>query len=241
MAQLPHPPSGGTAGSLTDLLQVHNLRKDFADPHGGVRRVIAMDSFTLAPGEQAALEGSSGSGKTTFLHLLAGLVRPDAGRVVLEGVDVFSLSEARRDTLRARRMGIVYQGFHLLGGLTALENVLVAMAAAGRADSHHAEDLLGAVGLADRMEDRPAALSAGQQQRVALARALANRPALLLADEPTANLDPSASEGAVGLMRRLCREEGAALLLVSHDPRVLEGFDRREVLAPPPSTGAAAT
>jgi putative ABC transport system ATP-binding protein len=141
-----------------------------------------------------------------------------------------ALDEAGRDRLRARRIGYVFQTFNLLQGLSALENVMLAMALAGRADEARARALLERVGLGDRLADRPRQLSAGQQQRVAVARALANRPALVLADEPTGNLDPASAGACLALLRETCLESGAALLLVSHDPAVLGALPQRTAL-----------
>jgi len=210
------------------LLSVQNLKKSFRDPDGATLSVVDVPSFHLGVGEQVGLRGTSGSGKTTFLHLIAGILRADAGEISISGEPVSRWPEAKRDTFRATYIGYVYQSFHLLPGYTALENVLVGMMFGPGADRDRARDLLASLGLADRMEHRPRQLSIGQQQRVALARALAHRPKLILADEPTGNLDPRHAGEAMERIRESCREEGAALLLVSHDPQLLDGFDRLE-------------
>jgi len=207
------------------VLELDQLVKRYASPEGGVETVIDIERFTLEEGAQVALQGTSGSGKTTLLNLIAGILRPDAGRIVLAGHDLTSLSESERDGVRARHLGYVFQTFNLLQGYTALENVLLGMAFGGGVDHGRAEALLGEVGLKDRLGYRPRQLSVGQQQRVAVARALANEPDLVLADEPTGNLDPRLAADALGLIRRLCRESGAALLLVTHDAGILEQFD----------------
>jgi putative ABC transport system ATP-binding protein len=171
------------------------------------------------------LRGESGSGKTTFLHLIAGILAPDAGRVVLDGRDVAALGEAGRDRVRAEAIGYIFQTFNLLQGHTVLENVELGMAFGRGVDRAHATALLQRVGLGDKLAHFPRQLSTGQQQRVAVARALANKPKLVLADEPTGNLDHKNSREALALIREVCRENGAALLLVSHDEEVLGQFE----------------
>jgi len=207
------------------LLQIENLRKDYRAPDGSVHRVLDIPAFSLEAGAEVAIAGASGSGKTTFLNVIAGIRRPDAGRVVFEGTDLARLSEGQRDAFRARHIGYVFQTFNLLEGYTALENVLLGMLFGPGADRRLARELLAELGLGDRLRHRPSQLSIGQQQRVALARALANRPRLVLADEPTGNLDPEQGREALGMIRDMCRAHGAALLLVSHDPSVLAAFD----------------
>jgi len=173
-----------------------------------------------------ALSGASGLGKTTLLHLIAGILRPDAGSIRLAGQEVTALGEASRDRLRALTLGYIFQTFNLLPGFTCLENVLLGMSFGPGPDRTFAEQLLRRVGLGERLHHRPRQLSTGQQQRVAVARALANRPKLVLADEPTGNLDAANSREALRLIREACAENGAALLLVSHDREVLAAFDR---------------
>ncbi|MGK0220453.1 MAG: ABC-type lipoprotein export system ATPase subunit [Planctomycetota bacterium] len=208
------------------LLRVQNLVKRYRSPEGPVQTVLDVPAFELAECEQVALAGTSGSGKTTFLHVIAGILRADEGLVEVDGVDLLRLSEAGRDKLRARSIGYVFQTFHLLGAYSALENVVLGMSFGGKPDQEFAKHLLEELGLESRMHHRPHQLSVGQQQRVALARALAGRPKLVLADEPTGNLDEVHSAEALGIIRRLCREYEAALLLVSHDRAVLDDFER---------------
>ena len=175
--------------------------------------------------------GRSGSGKTTLLHVIAGISRPDSGVVRIDGCDITRLSEAGRDRFRADKIGYVFQTFNLLPGFSALENVLLGMSfAGGRTDPARARELLDRVGLAHRLTHRPAALSVGEQQRVAVARALANRPKLLLADEPTANVDSGHQQQIIDLVRQTCREENVALLIVTHTAEVAEQFGRVERL-----------
>jgi putative ABC transport system ATP-binding protein len=209
------------------VLTITDLRKSFPSPEAGGQpvEIVRVARFELAAGQQLALRGESGSGKTTFLHLIAGLLAADAGRIDLDGVNVAALGEAARDRLRAERIGYIFQTFNLLQGYTVLENVLLGMSfGGGRMDRGRAAALLERVGLGARRHHFPRQLSTGQQQRVAVARALANRPRLVLADEPTGNLDRRRGQEALALIREACAEAGAALLLVSHDPDVLGQF-----------------
>jgi putative ABC transport system ATP-binding protein len=199
------------------VIELHDVRKSFPLPGGETVRVLDVDSFVMAAGEQCALEGQSGSGKSTLLHVISGIMRPDSGRVVVDGIDLTRLDEARRDRVRADQLGLVFQQFNLLPGFTALENVLVAMSfGSGRPDRDRAAGLLAAVGL-----------SIGQQQRVAVARALANRPRVILADEPTASIDPAHQQQVIDLLKNTCAEERVALLVVTHAPEVAGQFPRR--------------
>jgi len=212
------------------LLEVTDLVKAFASPDGESTTIIDIPRFALAPEEHVAIRGASGSGKTTFLNLIAGILQADRGDILLAGQHVTKLSESGRDRLRATTIGYVFQNFNLLQGYTALENVLLGMLFGPGIDVKHARGLLERVGLSNRLDYRPGQLSIGQQQRVAVARALANKPKLVLADEPTGNLDLKHSTDALNLIREVCRENGAALLLVSHDTDVLGAFERGEDL-----------
>jgi ABC-type lipoprotein export system ATPase subunit len=211
---------------MSAILQLRDLQKSFAAPDGERQLVIDVPELELAEREQVGLAGRSGSGKTTLLNLIAGLLTPDRGSVVVGGVDLASLSESDRDALRARELGYVYQTFNLLDGYSALENVLLGMMFGRGADRAVAEGLLAELGLGDRLHHRPNQLSIGQRQRVAVARALAGRPRLVLADEPTGSLDTHHAGEALALLRTVCERHAAALLLVSHDPEVLGTFDR---------------
>lgn len=214
------------------MLAVTDLKKSFVSPDGERVDIVSVPQFALAPGEQVALRGESGSGKTTFLHLIAGILAADSGRVALDGAEMTALSEARRDRLRAEKLGYIFQTFNLLQGYTVLENVVLGMSFGPRgADRKHAREVLTRVGLGHRLDHFPNQLSTGQQQRVAVARALANRPKLVLADEPTGNLDRKHAADALKLIREVCREDGAALLLVSHDELVLGQFESRHDFA----------
>ncbi len=181
--------------------------------------ILADVSFSVNPGESVAIVGSSGSGKSTLLGLLAGLDVPSAGRVLLDGENLFDLDEDGRAALRGRGMGFVFQSFQLLPGLTALENVMLPLELAGRANAAEvARDHLERVGLGGRVRHRPAQLSGGEQQRVALARAFAVAPRILLADEPTGNLDVHTGAQVIELLFELNRAQGASLVVVTHDP-----------------------
>ena len=208
------------------MLAVTDLKKSFLSPEGQRVEILHVPTFTVASGAQTALRGESGSGKTTFLNLIAGILAADSGRVTLEGAEMTALSEPKRDRLRAEKLGYIFQTFNLLQGYTVIENVVLGMSFGPRgADRGHAREMLERVGLAHRLDHFPNQLSTGQQQRVAVARALANRPKLVLADEPTGNLDRKNARESLGLIREVCREQGAALLLVSHDEMTLGEFE----------------
>ena len=207
------------------MLAIRGLKKSFVSPEGAQTPVVDGAHFRLEAGAQLALRGESGSGKTTFLHLIAGILAADTGAIEIDGSAMTSLGEAGRDKLRAAKIGYIFQTFNLLQGLTVLENVMTGMAFGPGVDREHARAMLERVGLGARLRHFPRQLSTGQQQRVAVARALANRPKLVLADEPTGNLDRKNSIEALALIRETCRENGAALLLVSHDEQVLAQFE----------------
>lgn len=208
------------------MLDVAGLKKSFLGPEGARVHIVNVPAFTLGPGDQLALRGESGSGKTTFLHLIAGILAADSGRVTIDAVEMSGLSESGRDRVRAEKLGYIFQTFNLLQGFTVIENVMLGMAFGPRgADKARARQMLTQVGLSERLDHYPRQLSTGQQQRVAVARALANAPKLVLADEPTGNLDRRHGRDALRLIREACEENGAALLLVSHDERVLAQFE----------------
>jgi len=213
------------------LLATRDLVKSYRRPDAGEHRVLDVQEFALAAGEQIALRGESGSGKTTFLNLIAGILAPDSGSIMLDGHELAKLGEARRDRLRAETIGYIFQTFNLLQGHTVLENVELGMAFGRGVNRSQAEGLLQRVGLGEKLHHYPRQLSTGQQQRVAVARALANRPKLVLADEPTGNLDRRNARESLQLIREVCRETGAALLLVSHDERVLAQFEQMKDFA----------
>jgi putative ABC transport system ATP-binding protein len=200
----------------------------------GERLLTVLDGVDLAvaAGESVAVLGPSGSGKSTLLALAAGLDRPTAGEVLLDGEPIHGLSEDRLALLRRRKVGFVFQSFQLLGNLTARENVLLPLEIAGARDAgRRADELLAEVGLAERGHHYPAQLSGGEQQRVALARAFATRPPLLLADEPTGNLDSATGRRVLEALAALRAREGTTLVLVTHDPAVAAIADRLVHLA----------
>lgn len=214
-----------------EILQLTQLKKSYITPEGGQHWVVDVPEFSLAEKAQVALSGESGSGKTTLLNLIAGILKPDSGVITVAGQEMSALNEPGRDRLRASTIGYIFQTFNLLQGYTCLENVLLGMSFGAGVDRPYAQELLRRVGLGDRMKHHPRQLSTGQQQRVAVARALANRPKLVLADEPTGNLDPKNAREALALIRENCAEAGASLLLVSHDREVLQQFQTVHRLA----------
>ena len=198
---------------------------------GGVETPVLRDvDLALAAGERVAIVGESGSGKSTLLHVAAGLERPGAGSVRLEGRELTGLDEAARTRLRRSRVGIVFQSFHLIPTLTALENVMLPLELATGLDAaarrQRATGQLAAVGLAGKEERHPEQLSGGEQQRVAIARALVHQPALILADEPTGNLDSRTGEAIFRLLLEQVQATGCALLLVTHSAELAGRLDR---------------
>ena len=209
------------------MLQLRNVQKSYTEPDGSRLPILDIPQFDVGSGEQMALVGKSGCGKTTLLHTIAGITRADAGEINIDGIDIARLSEAGVDKVRADRIGYVFQTFNLLPGFSAFENVLLGMTfARGRKDPQRARQLLDRVGLSHRATHKPTALSVGEQQRVAVARALANKPSLLLADEPTANIDPRNQQKIVDLIRDTCREERVSLIIVTHSLEVAGQFQR---------------
>ena len=211
-------------GQSMDPLIVRALRK----AHGG-RLILDGIDFTVGPGERVALIGESGSGKSTLLNLIAGLDQPDSGEILIAGEAMPSGDADAGADLRRRQLGFVFQAFHLLPHLNLERNVAVPLLLNDVALPEalaRARDLLGRLGLGDRTRDLPGQLSGGEQQRIALARALATRPSLLLADEPTGNLDPSTAARALELIMTECTEAGAALLLVTHSEVAARAADR---------------
>jgi len=214
------------------MLVLENVVKTYRQGDGPRLKVLDLQSYSIAAGEQVVLLGPSGCGKTTTLHIIAGIIAPDSGRVMLDGLDLATFSQAGRDRVRANKLGYVFQTFNLLKGFTALENVLLGMTFSNRKfDRQRAIDLLKQVGLGHRLHHRPGTMSVGEQQRTAVARALANRPKLILADEPTANVDPANQQLVVDLIRESCRREEIALLMVTHNMEVAKQFDRVDNLA----------
>jgi ABC-type lipoprotein export system ATPase subunit len=213
------------------MLALSHVRKSYIEPGGERLPILDIERLAIGRGEQVVLRGRSGCGKTTLLNCIAGLTTVDAGSIEVNGRDVTTLPEAVRDRFRAQHIGFVFQTFNLLPGFTALENVMLGMMFTGMPlDVSRSRQLLTDVGLGHRLDHKPRALSVGEQQRVAVARAMANRPVLLLADEPTANVDPAHQQQVIDMLREACRREQIAMLLVTHSPEVAAQFERVEHL-----------
>jgi ABC-type lipoprotein export system ATPase subunit len=213
------------------LLVLKNVRKSYLEPNGRRLDILNIPEFSVSEGEQMVLVGRSGCGKSTLLHVIAGIRTANAGSILIDGINIAKLSEQGRDRLRAAKIGYVFQTFNLLAAFTALENVLLGMTfARGKRNRRRALELLDRVGLSDRAHHKPAALSVGEQQRVAVARALANQPRLLLADEPTANIDPANQDKIIDLIRATCEEENIGLIMVTHSVEVAGRFARVDKL-----------
>jgi ABC-type lipoprotein export system ATPase subunit len=211
----------------TSVVRARGLRKHYGRGEGLVRAVDGVD-LDVAPGETVAVMGPSGCGKSTLLHLLGGLDRPSGGEVSLNGRRIDDIGEKALARMRRTAVGFVFQAFHLMEELTAVENVELSILLAGsspRAARRRAEELLEQVGLTDRARFLPSALSGGQRQRVAIARALSNEPLVVLADEPTGNLDSAATLDVLRLFERL-HESGQTLVIVTHDARIAATADR---------------
>ena len=209
------------------IVRAEGLTKQVSTPDHELT-IVRGATFQVAAGESVAIVGASGSGKSTLLGLLAGLDVPTAGRVWIDGEELFAQDEDGRARLRGRLVGFVFQSFQLLPALTALENVMLPLELAGLADaSARASRVLGQVGLADRLGHYPRQLSGGEQQRVAVARAFATEPKLLFADEPTGNLDSATGAQVIELLFAMNRERGTTLVLVTHDEALAQRCDRR--------------
>jgi putative ABC transport system ATP-binding protein len=211
------------------VLEAHDVHKEFREGRGESVRVLRGVSLTLEPGEVVALEGPSGSGKTTFLSILGCILRPTEGALTIAGESVDPRRPDRLPGIRKRSIGFVFQQFNLFPALTARENVEYALnikGVRGRAAREESDRVLSEVGLDERKDFLPRDLSGGQKQRIAVARALAGRPAILLADEPTANLDSQIGTQILTMFRDLAKREDRALLIVTHDPKVRTIADR---------------
>jgi len=215
------------------LIEVRDLHKSYLDGEGNTLQILKGAALTVKAGETVAITGASGAGKSTFLHLLGSLDRPDSGAICVSGVELSALEGDASAHFRNHTIGFVFQFHHLLNDFTALENVMLPMwIRSGRTQPLEAEArrLLAEVGLAERATHKPSQLSGGEQQRLAIARALANRPRLLLADEPTGNLDEETSAHVCDLLLRLNRELELTLVLVTHNLRLAARMGRRYVL-----------
>ena len=212
-------------------VEIRNLSRRFG--RDAERPVLQDITLRVAAGEYVAIMGESGAGKSTLLNLIAGLDRPDSGTVLIDGVYIGTLDDDGRTLLRRRRMGFVFQAFHVLPYLSVARNVALPLALngiSGAAADFRLGELLAAVGLADRADSAPGELSGGEMQRVAIARALAHRPAVLLADEPTGNLDPQIASSVLTLLRDQVKHDGAAGILVTHSATAAATADRVYVL-----------
>ncbi len=212
-----------------NAIEVKHLSKRVQDA-AGVLTILDDITFCLRAGESLAITGASGSGKSTLLGLLAGLDTPTSGQVNLLGHSLFSLDEDGRAALRAQSIGFVFQSFHLLPNLNALENVMLPLELAGRDAQRTATTLLKQVGLGDRLDHFPATLSGGEQQRVSLARAFAQQPSVLFADEPTGSLDQVTGARVIDLMFEFQRTHQTTMVLVTHDPQLAARCDRQFVM-----------
>ena len=208
------------------LLNVTDLHKSYAGPDGALPILQGID-MTLNAGETLALTGESGSGKSTLLHLVGGLDQTDSGTVEIDGIDIGALDDAGRAAVRRDKVGVVFQQFNLIPSLTVASNIAFQARLGGREDRAWITDLAGRMGLADQMDKYPEQLSGGQQQRVAIARTLAAKPQLILADEPTGNLDEATADTVMDLMLSLAGEANAALLMVTHSERLAARMGRR--------------
>ncbi|WP_371372797.1 ABC transporter ATP-binding protein [Sporomusa aerivorans] len=211
------------------MLELASLSKKYRDGSQTVV-AVAVERLTVKAGEQVALTGPSGSGKTTLLHLISGLLTPTSGEIKFDNIAVSAMPETWRDAWRAKHVGYVFQKLNLLAGLSVLDNLLVAMSFAGAVPKPDrrswGKQLLAQVGLADRLNSLPHQLSTGEQQRVAIARAVANKPRLILADEPTASLDQANANKAMALLQQLAQESGSILLVATHDREIMSLLPR---------------
>ena len=212
---------------MAAIIEAEKLTKIY---HVGKLDVPALRgvSFQVETGEFVSIVGPSGSGKSTLFYLLGGLTHATSGRVIIDGVDFAKLSDAQRTDMRKRKIGFVFQKFNLLPTLTARDNITIAHEIAGRngADPAYFQKVTELLGISDRLDHRPSELSGGQQQRVALARALVNQPAIILADEPTGNLDTQNSEVVLSMLRQSNKEFGQTILMITHNPEAATYGDR---------------
>ena len=213
---------------MSNLLKIENLHKSFTSG-AETLNVLEGVNLTVGKGEQIAIIGQSGSGKSTFLQIAGLLDSPTSGDIYVEGLDASKMSDREKSNVRLEKFGFVYQSHHLLGDFTALENVLIPAKIKGRVspeDKEYALSLLEKVGLLDRQGHFPSQMSGGEQQRVAIARALMNKPMLLLADEPTGNLDPQTATDVSKLLKNLVDAEGLSILMVTHNHEMAKGMDK---------------
>ena len=209
------------------MLTIQNLRKTFSNSENEKFDIINIPFFEMNNYEQIAIIGESGSGKSTFLNLISGIVSSESGEILFNGTNITKLTGSKMDKFRAKNIGYVFQTFNLLQGFTALENVMLGMMFCGKADKNRSLSALDKVGLSKRINNKPSELSVGEQQRVAVARAIVNSPGMILADEPTANLDRKNSGTVIELIKELCSMEKIALILVSHESDITGKFKNK--------------
>lgn len=215
------------------VLLLDNVRHSYPEGQGGRLQILHGVSLSVNRGEIIALIGRSGAGKSTLLHMMGLLDRPEDGKVRISGKDTSTISEQERTLMRRDQIGFVYQFHHLLPEFTALENVMMPQLIAGKPKDQaklRAQELLDQVGLGQRVMHRPQQLSGGEQQRVAIARALANKPALLLADEPTGNLDPFTADAVFDILLNVVRQQKVGALIATHNPELAKRMDRTLIL-----------
>ena len=216
----------GMVGTVTEVVQAQDVVRVYGEGDTAVQALRGV-GVRIEPGQLTAVMGPSGSGKSTLMHILAGLDRPTSGSVRIDGIEITTLGDDALTKLRRQHIGFIFQFFNLLPMLSARDNILLPLTIAGtKPDKEYFEDLVGRVGLADRLDHRPAELSGGQQQRVAIARALVSRPTVVFADEPTGNLDSRTSGEILTLMRSSVEEYGQTLVMVTHDARAAALADR---------------
>lgn len=211
------------------MINIQNIVKSYAEA-GKLKTVLSLDKFTACHGEQICLHGASGSGKTTLFNIISGLVAPDAGTVEVSGTDIFTLKENKRDSFRAEKIGYIFQDYNLFPDLTAVQNVTLPMSMINhlpiREANRNAAFLLKMVGLADKYDQKIKTLSGGEKQRVAIARSLASRPEIILADEPTGNLDLETGNEIMKILRENSLKINATLIVITHDTRQFPLFKR---------------
>ena len=212
------------------ILETKNLVKYYGTGENLVKAIDHTD-IRIEPGEFVAVVGRSGSGKSTLLHMLGGLDRPDSGKVLIEGRDIFRLKDERLAVFRRRKIGFIFQSYNLVPSLNVWENIVLPIGLDGRkVDQEYVMDIIRRIGMEDRLHALPNTLSSGQQQRVAIARALASRPAIILADEPTGNLDSRTEIEVVNLLKNCVTEYGQTLVMITHDESIAQMADRMIVI-----------
>ena len=212
------------------ILETRNLVKYYGAGENLVKAIDHTD-IRIEPGEFVAVVGRSGSGKSTLLHMMGGLDRPDSGQVLIEGRDIFRLKEDRLAVFRRRKIGFIFQSYNLVPALNVWENIVLPVGLDGRkADREYVMDIVRKIGMEDRLQALPGTLSGGQQQRVAIARALASRPAIILADEPTGNLDSRTEIEVISLLKNCVTEYGQTLVMITHDETIAQMADRMIVI-----------